>query len=268
MVDFNNIHKSWIDFFDSDFVIYEIKLIKKSIGKDINNFVDLKEEKNIENYYFPAAENVFRFAKCDLNNVKYVILGMEPYPSYFRVENKLFPVATGRSFEVANKNSFCDKIPQTSIINILKSLYYDKFGIETDITSLRNNIIEFNDKKKYYCFCNENNNKKLYILDIKNWFDWTEMQGVLWLNATLTVIPNNTNSHKAIWNNFMNELLRYIIKNNDVKFIIFGQDAYKRIKDIVESKKIIRTCHPATRINNTFVRDNCFKYMKDINFYK
>ena len=268
MFDLNNIHKSWFDFFNKEFIQSEIKIIKNSIGEDINQFINLDEENNIKNYYFPSFENVFRFAKIDLNNIKYIILGMDPYPSYFFKGNKIYPIATGRSFEISNKTSFLDKISQKSIINILKTLYYDKFKIEKDIFFLRNNIIEFDNINKYKNFHSNDNNKKIYILNIKNWFDFTEMQGVLWLNATLTVSPNSPNSHKKIWSKFIDELMKYIIKNIDVKFILFGNDAYLRVKNIVDDKKIIRTCHPATRVNNTFIKDDCFKYMKNINFYK
>ena len=261
------IHTTWNNFFYRDDIKKELDIIYSQVGLSIKHEYLYTDEKEIDKYYFPCEKYVFRVFKSDLKKIKYLILGMDPYPSYFFCDKKIIPTATGRSFEIQNKKSFKDKIAQSSLTNILKTLYYDKFKTIENISNIREKICEFDDIKKYLHIKNVDT-EKLNILNIKNWFLWTQMQGVLWLNSSLTVKPNHSGSHIKIWEYFINELLKYIDENINIKYLVWGENAYERIKNIISNKKIIKFCHPATRNNNTFIIDNCFKYMKDINFYK
>lgn len=83
------IHKSWLDFFTND-IENELENIEKQIGDN----------------YFPSKENILRFMQLDLNKVKYIIVGMEPYPSSYIENNQVIPEATGRSFEVSSVKSW------------------------------------------------------------------------------------------------------------------------------------------------------------------
>ena len=71
MFDLTNIHESFRPFFD----------------KNLSLLVDI--EKNIGDNFCPLKENIFKFARMDFKNLKYVIVGMELSPSKnlaFRIE--------------------------------------------------------------------------------------------------------------------------------------------------------------------------------------
>ena len=100
----NNWHSSWDDFMSAE-NIYKQK-------------VTLLELKNIEKQLgeiFPLEDNVLRFLQNDLDNMKAVIVGMEPYPSSFEKDGNIFPIATGRSFEIANVTDWNQKFKQCGI---------------------------------------------------------------------------------------------------------------------------------------------------------
>ena len=201
--------------------------------------------------FYPSAENVLRFARVDINRIKVIILGMDPYPSSYESG----PVATGRSFEVANVDSWCQKFKQASLTNILKSLYYLKFNKEENIENIRKEIKE----------------NKFKILPPHEWFDKMEEEGVLFLNATLTVKKNKPNSHTAIWKNFMDDLIKYICdfdKNKNITWLLWGKNAYDRVCDAIKDTnykpKIIYKVHPASRVKNDFVVNSGFGEIKNI----
>ena len=218
----------------------------------------------IGNDFYPSVENVLRFARVDINKIKVIILGMDPYPSSYIIEAGSQahpyiekPVATGRSFEVANVDSWCQKFKQASLTNILKSLYYLRFKKEENIENIRNEIKE----------------NKFKILPPHKWFDEMEKQGVLFLNATLTVKKNKPNSHTAIWKNFMDELIKYICdfdKDKKITWLLWGKNAYDRVRDAIKDTnykpKIIYKVHPASRVKNDFVVNNGFSEIKNIDW--
>lgn len=207
----------------------------------MQDFVD--SEKNL----CPEKKDVFRFLNNDLNNIKCVILGMDPYPSTYTYKGIEHPVATGRAFEVKNVDLWTDKYKQKSLLMIFKSLCFMKFGKEFSVSDLRTSVSKENFR----------------YINIHDWFDSMEKSGVVFLNATLTTSIGKSNAHKNIWKDFMNELIEYI-NTFDCMWLIWGQDAYSRVKDLVDDKKIIYTCHPATRVNNTFVKDCVFSKIKSI----
>lgn len=210
---------------------------------DMLDFIDT--EKDI----CPVKEKVFRFFECDIKNAKCIILGMDPYPSTYFDNGKEIPVATGRSFEVANVKLWTDKYKQVSLSNIFKALWYYKYNELISIRDIRKKI----------------GNSDFKYINIHSWFDAMENQGVIFLNATLTTKRGCPDSHTKMWKDFINELLKYIgNKNKNVKWLIWGENAKNRISGIVNEKMIIYTCHPATRVNNTFVSDCCFKSVSDI----
>lgn len=225
------IHKSWLDFFTKD-IENELENVEKQIGKN----------------YFPRKENVLRFMQLDLNKVKYIIVGMEPYPSSYIENNQEIPEATGRSFEVSSVKSWNQKFKQSSLRNILKTIYFNKYNVKISLNEIREKIT----------------NKEFKIKEPKEWFDSLENQGILFLNATLTVEPNNVDSHCKIWENFMNELIVYILnRNENIKWLLWGNKAQTRILPLVREENVICSCHPRLA---SFVDENCFQYIKNINF--
>ena len=277
-----NINKTWDHFIKNEYILSIIN----NIYEYLLSYYDIEDNYNVNNInklFFPYKKNIFRFFENDISKTKYIILGMDPYSSYYINNNKIIPVATGRSFEVSNINSFISKYKQTSLMNIYKSLYFNKFNQKININQMRNNTIEINDNvlindlKKIINKQNKNDlieyikkhinyeENKLYVFDVKSFFDLTEKQGVIWLNAILTVEANKPNSHENIWKDFMDELIKFIINNYDIKWVVWGNVAKNRI--IKYTNNIIYSCHPASRVKNDFVENNSFKYMEDILLY-
>ena len=199
----------------------------------------------------PEEKNVFRFLNNDINNAKCIILGMDPYPATYDDNGVDRPIATGRSFEVADVKLWTDKYRQVSLANIFKTLAYLKFGKIYTIEELRKIVTK--DNFRY--------------INIHDWFNAMEKEGVVFLNATLTTIKHKSGVHEKIWTNFIDELIRYILDiNKNIKWLIWGNVALNRVSKLVGKKNIVYTCHPATRVNNTFVKDCPFKNVKSVNW--
>ena len=222
-------HQSWNNFFTEE-IKKEYEKIKEQIKKD---------------GFFPSEKNILRFMDTDLNNVKVVIVGMEPYPSYYTENGIMKPEATGRSFVVASVKNWSQKFKQSSLRNILKTIYFNETGNNASIEQIRKEIV----------------NGVFPMLQPKEWFDDLENQGVLFLNATLTVIPEHVDTHTKLWEKFMNALIIYIEKNTNVKWFLWGGKAQERILPLVDKNHCILTRHPRLP---EFVVDNCFKEEKDI----
>ena len=230
-----NYHKSWENF------INHSKYLDKMI-----DFV------NITKNLCPSPDKVFRFLNCDILNVKYIILGMDPYPSTYKINGaKEVPVATGRSFEVANVDYFTDKYKQSSLSNVFKALCFYKFNKNYSIEELRN---IFKDKSNAF-------------VNTHYWFDEMEKRGVLFLNATLTTTIGKSGAHIKEWADFMNELIEFIVSNHKCDWLIWGDKAMERINGMVDKKNIIYSCHPASRVNNDFIENNCFKRANGIEWF-
>lgn len=221
------IHPSW-NVFLTDEIRNEISKIETEINKT---------------GYFPEKKNILRFMENDLNNVKVIIVGMEPYPSYYE-DNK--PEATGRSFEVASVKDWNQKFKQSSLRNILKTVYFNETGRNEKLEVIRKEIQD----------------GSFSISSPEKWFDNLEKQGVLFLNATLTVIPENVDTHTALWEKFINELILYIEeKNQNVIWFLWGQKAQDRILPFIKEEKAVCCHHPRL---TEFVTENCFGKVKDI----
>jgi uracil-DNA glycosylase len=115
--------------------------------------------------------------------------------------------------------------------------------------------------------------------DIKNFktpwhgslIKWAE-QGVLLLNATLTVDEGKSNSHKDFgWQQFTDFVLKWINNNREnVVFILMGKFAQKKCSFINKNKHyIIETVHPSPLAGNKFFGSKpfskCNTYLKSKN---
>lgn len=228
----SNIHSSWNNF------------LTPNIIKEISNI-----EKEIGNNYFPNHNEVLRFLNLDLKNIKCIIVGMEPYPTDFNENNIILPIATGRSFEVRNlrNKTWSEKFKQSSLRNILKTIYYNETGLIKDLDTIRKEI----------------ENGYFKIKQPAEWYDNLEKNGVLFLNATLTVEKYKVDSHTKIWETFMIELIKYIEKEQNPKWLLWGNKAQERIIPILETDNFVCTVHPRIA---SFVNENCFKHIKEINW--
>jgi uracil-DNA glycosylase len=210
--------------------------------------MELEEIESKLGEIFPNEQNVLRFLQNDLNKIKVVIVGMEPYPSSFDLNGATYPVATGRSFEIANVTNWNQKFKQSSLRNILKTVYFNEYGENIPLEDIRKKIL----------------NNDFPIKQPKDWFDSLENQGVLFLNATLTVEPYNVDSHTKIWSDFMNDLIVYMVNNNpNIKWFLWGDKAKQRFSPYLNENNMYLSCHP--RLAN-FVNENPFQYEKNINW--
>lgn len=217
------------------------------------NFINEKRIKQLEQIYdkidsfYPTEKNVLRFLENDFNNIQYIIVGMDPYPSSFIKEGVETPQATGRSFEVASISSWNEKFKQSSLRNILKTIYLNETGQKKSLEEIREEI----------------KSGTFRILSPHEWYDNLEKQGVIFLNATLTVEPGKPNSHVSLWDAFMEDLIVHIDSNSDAKWLLWGNDAKKRVFDLVREDQCILSCHPRLA---QFVDENCFAKTHNIDW--
>ena len=93
-------------------------------------------------------------------------------------------------------------------------------------------------------------------------------QGVLLLNATLTVRAHEANSHQALgWQNFTDAAIKALNKNHEhIVFMLWGNNAKKK-KNLIDINRhcIIESYHPAARKRYKFKKHQftcCNAYLK------
>jgi uracil-DNA glycosylase len=94
--------------------------------------------------------------------------------------------------------------------------------------------------------------------------DWSK-QGVLMLNACLTVRSGEANSHsKKGWEDFTDAIIRLVSKNSDgCVFLLWGKPAALKCSTIDTKKhRVISSSHPsplgATKTDKPFIGSKCF----------
>jgi uracil-DNA glycosylase len=158
---------------------------------------------------FPVRENVFEAMRLtNLSATKVVIIGQDPY---FNEHPGRGPEAHGICFSVKQG------IPiPPSLRNILQevnnSLYGgEKVSVDSDLTR------------------------------------WAQ-QGVLLLNASLTVIAKHPNSHATLgWHQLTDDIIETISrKKNNIVFMLWGAFAQKK-NGLIDHRKhlILKTSHPS-----------------------
>lgn len=230
-LDLVNVDHSWDRFLTQE-MVKELENIEKATKED----------------YTPEADKVLRFMNLDLHEMKVVILGQDPY--------KPLGVATGRSFEPADLESWQDKFRQVSLKNIVRLIYKSVNGIK-----------EYDKIPSYKEITSEIASGEFEIKEPREWFDSLENQGVLFLNTTLTCKVGVSNSHKKLWENFSKELITYIsTENKDLYWFLWGREAISN-KEFIKNGKIYTSNHPmmcSEKYEDDFLKGNCFKDTKDI----
>ena len=194
--------QNWNTFFTLPYIQLELN--------KINDFL-IKEHNEFDEYFdiFPYENEIFNcFKLTDLNNIKVVILGQDPYIKKFTIDNIITPQAMGLSFSVKSGISL-----PPSLDNIFKELV--------------------NDINCEYPDCG----------DLTQW----AKQGVFLLNCSLTVRESSSNSHKKIWKTFSENVIKYISDNTEnVVFLLWGNDAKKNKKFInIDKHLILESGHPS-----------------------
>jgi uracil-DNA glycosylase len=158
---------------------------------------------------YPLRQHVFdAFRETSLDSIKVVIIGQDPY---FNAHPGKGPEAHGLCFSVR------DGIPEPpSLRNILKeindSIYQGRpVSVDTDLTRL-------------------------------------SRQGVLLLNASLTVIAKRPNSHSGLgWHELTDDVIRTVSQTREhVVFMLWGAFAQKK-EALIDKERhlVLKTSHPS-----------------------
>ena len=188
--------------------LFENIIIKEKID-NINQELE-KELKLLDNIIdiFPKPDKILNcFDLCSVEDIKVILVGQDPYINKFDINGVITPQAMGLSFSVPKEIN----IPP-SLKNIYKELKDD-----LNIENLHGDLTKWN------------------------------KQGVLLLNRSLTVREGKSNSHKKMWNGFMEKVIEYINeKKSNCVFILWGNDA-KKLKKLINNDKhlILEGTHPS-----------------------
>lgn len=175
---------------------------------ELDSFLSSEIEKN---QIFPTKDKIFNaFNTTPINRVKVVIIGQDPYHSYEEINGGILPHAHGLSFSVPKE---AKKIPP-SLKNIFKELNQD-----LDIDIPKNGELT----------------------------PWAK-QGVLLLNATLTVRSHQPGSHqKKGWEKFTDNAIKELSQHKEgLIFLLWGKFAQQKEMLINTDKHyILKAAHPS-----------------------
>ena len=194
-------HESWKPFLDSEF--------EKPYFKELSNFLhDAYAKKTI----FPPKQKVFRAFSTDLNQVKVVILGQDPYHTPGAAHGLAFSVPDAQPIPPSLKNIY--KEIEDEYQNILP---------KEDFSAMQ---------------------KRHKSGNLNNW----QKQGVLLLNNVLTVEAHHAGSHRGHgWETFTEEAIKYLnVQKQSLVFLLWGRDARNKAKLIDRSKHLVLEApHPS-----------------------
>ena len=189
---YNNIDLSWKSFFNDE--------IQKDYFQKLMKEVEYEYDSSI---CFPPKDLIFNaFEKCNLNDLKVVIIGQDPYHGKGEANGLCFSVNEGVKIPPSLKNIFAE--------------------INTDFDAV---LLQTNG-------------------NLERW----AKQGMLLLNASLTVRKDEANSHKHLkWNVFTDSLINYLSDNcENIVFLLWGSFAQKKGIKINREKHLVLECgHPS-----------------------
>lgn len=194
-------HESWKTFLDDEFE----KPYFKELAKFLHNAYSIKT-------IYPPKQKVFRAFSTDLNQIKVVILGQDPYHTPGAAHGLAFSVPSGQPIPPSLKNIY-KEIEDEFIQTITKSEYWEM-------------------KKRHESG------------DLTRW----QKQGVLLLNNVLTVEAHLAGSHRGQgWETFTEDTIKYLSKNRKhLVFLLWGRDARNKAKLIDQTKHLVLEApHPS-----------------------
>lgn len=203
-------HASWQPFLQSEFA--------KPYFKELSAFL---REAYATKQTFPKKSQVFKAFETDLNDVKVVILGQDPYHTP--------GAAMGLAFSVPETAA----VPP-SLVNIYKE-------IDSDFDALRQELQQMNPNLELNPDDFHHHNPSG---DLTPW----QKQGVLLLNNTLTVEAGLAGSHRGRgWENFTKAVIEYLNETRPhLVFILWGRDARSKAVLIDQSKHLVlESAHPS-----------------------
>lgn len=189
------------------------KFINKEMEKEYfeDIFNRIKKDQKKGKLIFPFPNKVFETLKyTKRSDLKCVIIGQDPYINYQEIGEKIVPQAMGLSFSVPKSV----KVPPS-----LKNIYKE---LDESIDNF--NIPMHGDLSR-----------------------WVKEENVILLNAALTVVEGMSNSHKKVWAQFTDNLIKYISdKCDNVIFLLWGNFAKSKALLIdINKHKIISSVHPS-----------------------
>ncbi|MBQ3431101.1 uracil-DNA glycosylase [Candidatus Saccharibacteria bacterium] len=203
-------HDSWKPFLEAEF--------KKPYFQELSAFL---ARAYAEKTVFPPKQLVFSAFSTDLNNIKVVILGQDPYHTP--------GAAHGLAFSVPST----EKIPP-SLVNIYKE-------IDSDLGILYKDLLTMNPSLKLNL---DDYRHKNPTGNLESW----AKQGVLLLNNVLTVEAHLAGSHRGKgWEIFTENVIKYLNKTRPhLVFILWGRDARAK-KPLLDLEKhaVIESAHPS-----------------------
>jgi len=199
----------------------EVK-IEKSWRRVLNEYFETEQWKQLADFVreeyviktiYPKPENVFNaFNKTPFDNVKVVIIGQDPYHNPGQAHGLCFSVADG-------------VMPPPSLKNIFKEIESD-LGIKPAVAKAKAG------------------EEDMTSGNLEQWAS----QGVLLINAVLTVEKNKAGSHaNKGWEEFTDEVIRQVSdKKENVVFLLWGNYA-KQKGQIIDRQKhlVLEAAHPS-----------------------
>lgn len=187
--------------------------------------------------FYPLTCHVFEaFRMCPLNKVRVVIVGQDPYPQLSPASGK--PYGCGLSFSLSET--------ETSIPASLRAVFEEMKNCALDATCREAYFgLPYFSSADDSAVCRTPN---VRTGDLRHWCD----QGVLLLNASLTVAPSTPDTHRAVWTGFVVSVIRRIVAHNpDVIFCFWGARAFS-LSEFLSSAIVQFACaHPSPRSRKT-----------------
>jgi uracil-DNA glycosylase len=178
-----NYHESWNELFDD----YNFNIDRLYSGKDT---------------IYPKKEDLFKVFTMDVNDIRVLLLGQDPYHGEGQAHGLSFSVPDGIS------------IPP-SLLNIFKEL-----------------------KDEY-----PERNYKFTSGNLEKWF---HREKIFLLNSSLSVIKGCAGSQMKIWEEFTNDVIRFVCeKNSKCVFLLFGNFAKAKEVFIEDKSRIVKCTHPS-----------------------
>jgi len=204
------------DVIDNNWKVIDIVRKHPPVGwKDVFNKSDdelkdisdiLENDKKVNGRFYP--DNNYLFRAFDLTPLQRVKVVIVGQDPYHGVNPDGTPQAQGMCFSVKRGS----KIPP-SLINIYKELKNTVPGFITP-----------------------------HHGDLTRW----ARQGVLLMNACLTVRPHNPGCHKELWLGFVKKVINAILEvNPNAIFVVWGKKAQKIKKMLGERATILEAAHPS-----------------------
>lgn len=193
------VNRSWQELFNPILESNKFIPISAALTEEMQNFS-----------VFPYPDLVFNsFNKVNLEDIKVMIIGQDPYPQSSKFPSQEIPQAMGLSFSVP-------------------------YGMDVPV-SLQN---IYKNMKKF---------KHIYKMPSHGNLEFWATQGCFMYNTYLTVRQGHPNSHERIWKSFSDKVIKYISKENkNVIFVLWGKDALNKLPLIdTDEHEVIISSHPS-----------------------